>query len=79
MEINLILPIWILTLITEFLVEFIRVNVNSLMFSETNIYEIINSLVDSFNAPFNRNSNVGGIMLFLPEDKPAKLIASKHL
>ena len=49
------------------------------MFSETNIYEIINSLVDSFNAPFNRNSNVGGIMLFLPEDKPAKLIASKHL
>ena len=49
------------------------------MFSETNMYEIINSLVDSFNVPFNRNSNVGGIMLFLPEDKPAKLIASKHL
>ena len=27
----------------------------------------------------SRNGNVGGIMLFVQEDKPAKLIASKHL
>ena len=37
--------------------------------------------VNGFNAPFrlNRNSNGGGIMLFVREDIPAKLIASETL
>ena len=51
----------------EFLVEFIRGKVDILMISETK------------NVPFrlDRNINGGGIMLFIREDIPAKLIASE--
>ena len=64
----------------EFLVEFIRGKVDILMISETKIDESFplgQFKINSFNALFRlyRNSNGGGIMLFVLEDIPAKLIA----
>ena len=66
----------------EFLVEFIRGNVDILKNSETKTDEsfpLSQFKINGFSAPFrlNRNSNGGGIMLFVREDMPAKMIASK--
>ena len=66
----------------EFLVEFIRGKVDILMISETKIDESFTLgqfKINGFNAPFrlDRNSNGGGIMLFVPGDIPVKLIASE--
>ena len=52
------------------------------MISETKIYEsfpLDQFKINGFNTPFrlNRNSNGGGIMLFVREDILAKLIASE--
>ena len=68
--------------IFEFLVEFIGSKVDILMISETKIDESFplgQFKVNGFNAPFrlDRNINGGGIMLFVREDIPAKLIASE--
>ena len=57
----------------EFLVEFIRGKVDILMISETTVDESFplgQFKVNGFNAPFrlDRNSNGGGIMLFVQED-----------
>ena len=57
----------------EFLVEFIRGKVDILMISETTVDESFplgQFKVYGFNAPFrlDRNSNGGGIMLFVRED-----------
>ena len=66
----------------EFLFELIRDKIDILMISETKIDESFplgQFGVNGFNAPFRltRNSNGGGIMLFVREDIPAKLIASE--
>ena len=66
----------------EFLVEFIRGKVDILMISETKIDESFplgQFNVNGFNAPFrlDRNSNGEGIMFFVREGIPAKLIASE--
>ena len=52
------------------------------MISERELYESFalgQFKINGFNATFrlNRNSNGGGIMLFVWEDIPAKLIASE--
>ena len=65
------------------LVKFIRGKVDILMISETKIDESFplgQFKVNGFNAPFrlDRNINGGGIMLFVREDMPAKLIASSR-
>ena len=66
----------------EFLVEIIRGKVDILMISETKIDESFplgQFKINDFNAPFrlDRNSNGGGIMLFVPGDILVKLIASE--
>ena len=62
--------------------EFIRGKVDILMISETRIEESFSLgqfKVNGFNAAFRLDCNInsGGIMLFVWEDIPAKLIASK--
>ena len=66
----------------EFLTEFIRGKVDTLIVSEIKIDESfpLNQFkINGFNAPFrlDRNSNGAGIMLFVREDRLAKLIASE--
>ena len=66
----------------EFLVEFIRGKVGILMVSEIKIDEsfpLDQFKIDGFNAPFrlDRNNDGGGVMLFVQDDIPAKLIASE--
>ena len=66
----------------EFLFEFVRVKVDSLMISETKNYESFplgQFKINGFNTPFrpDSNSNGGGIILFVREDIPTKLIASE--
>ena len=66
----------------EFLGEFIRDKVDVLMISEIKIDESFplgQFKINGFNAQFrlDRNSNGGGIMLFVRKDIPAKLIASE--
>ena len=66
----------------QLLVEFIRSKVDILMVSETKIdgsFRLGQFKINGFNAPFrlDRSSNKGGIMLFVREDMPAKLMASE--
>ena len=66
----------------EFLVEFVKGKVDILMISEANINESFplgQFKINGFNTPFcpDRNTNAGGIMLFVQEEIPAKLIGSE--
>ena len=66
----------------EFLVEFTWGKIDILMISETKIDESLplgQFKVNDFDAPFrlDRIINGGGVMLFVREDIPAKLIASE--
>ena len=66
----------------EFLVEFTRGKIDILMISETKIDESFplgQFKVNDFDAPFrlDRIINGGGVMLFVREDIPAKVIASE--
>ena len=66
----------------KFLVEFVKSKVNILIISETKNDErspLGQFKINGFNTPFrlDRNSNSGGIMLFVREDIPAKVVDSE--
>ena len=68
----------------EFLAEIIRGKIDILTVSERKINESFplgQVKINGFNAPcrLDRNSNGEGIMIFIREDLPAKLIASQIL
>ena len=66
----------------KFLVEFVKGKVNILIISETKNDErspLGQFKINGFNTPFrlDRNSSSGGIILFVREDIPAKVVDSE--
>ena len=66
----------------EFLISLIKDNMDVLMISETKLDQSFPTnqfMINGFNAPFrlDRNDKGGGIILYIREDKPSRLVSTE--